>query len=75
MKGLTKKQTYLLNYIKVYRKLHGRSPSLRGMQSWLGLSSHTTVREHLGSLVEKGYLVKTIDKSRNYVPTNKEVTP
>ena len=48
---LTKKQTQVYNYISEFIKLHGMSPSYRDICAGLGLSSVSSVAEHIDNLV------------------------
>lgn len=56
MKGLTKKQYEVLQYIKRYIDEHNIPPSYREIQSHFGYSSLGTVYDHLKILKRKGFV-------------------
>jgi repressor LexA len=62
---LTAKQTRVLNYIAAFVGSEGRPPSLEEIRDHLGLSAVSTVHEHVGQLVEKGYLSRQWNRSRS----------
>ncbi len=55
-KGLTKKQSEILNYVLNTLRDEGYTPSYDEIASHFGLSSKATVAEHLATLQTKGYL-------------------
>jgi len=63
--GLTTQQTRVLNYIAAFVSSEGRPPSLEEIRDHLGLSAVSTVHEHVGRLVEKGYLSRRWNRSRS----------
>ncbi len=63
--GLTTQQTRVLNYIAAFVGSEGRPPSLEEIRDHLGLSAVSTVHEHVGLLVEKGYLSRQWNRSRS----------
>lgn len=56
---LTKKQRAVYDYIDLFIKEHSYSPSYRDIAAGLGLSSVSSVAEHIDNLVKLGALVKT----------------
>ena len=71
MSNLTKQQSKVLEVIKTCIKDNGYAPSIREMAEELGVSSPATVKQHLETLVTKGYLRKTDEAIRNIEPTQK----
>lgn len=55
---LTKKQSQLLSSIVNFYKMNDRVPTYRELAEELGLSSPATISEHIGRLIEKGFLKK-----------------
>src|SRR3990167_2872954 len=62
---LTKKQKFLLDYIKKFSKDNGYPPSFREIMEGLGYSSVATVAQHIDNLVGKGYLRKRDNEARS----------
>lgn len=62
---LTKKQTLILDFISDFTDAHGFSPSYREIMNGLGLSSVSSVAEHIDNLVLKGALIKTPGAARS----------
>lgn len=56
MKGLTKKQYEVLQFIKRYIDEHSIPPSYREIKQYFGYSSLGTVYDHLKTLKRKGYI-------------------
>lgn len=63
-KGPTKKQAKLLKFIEDYMRTHDVSPSYREIRDALGLSSVSSVAEHIENCVTAGYLRKTPNAAR-----------
>ena len=63
--GLTGQQRRVLNYIGAFVGSEGRAPSLEEIRDHLRLSAVSTVHEHVGRLVEKGYLSRQWNRSRS----------
>lgn len=53
---LTKKQREVLDYIENFVQEHGYTPSYREIAEGLGLSSPSTVHQHIKTLCEKGVI-------------------
>lgn len=75
---LTKKQLQVLNYIDEFTKINDYSPTYREIMSGLGLSSVSTVAEHIDNLILIGALKKIPNTARSlevvdlsYPETNK----
>ncbi len=62
---LTKKQTVILDYIKTFLDNHDYSPSYREICAGLGLSSVSSVAEHIDHLVALGALKRTPGSARS----------
>lgn len=56
MKRLTKKQSRILSYIRVFKARTGQHPSIRTIGSEFGIRSPNGVRDHLIALEAKGKL-------------------
>jgi repressor LexA len=64
VKELTKKQTEVLDYIKIYIAEHGYPPAIREIGAGLGLSSPATVHNHVKKLEEAGAIKTANSKFR-----------
>lgn len=62
---LTKKQSEVLSFIKVFIQDNEYSPSYREIAKALGLSSVATVAEYINVLSQKGYLNKENSSARS----------
>ena len=62
---LTKKQTLILDFINDFTNTHGFSPSYREIMNGIGLSSVSSVAEHIENLVLKGALKKSPGAARS----------
>ena len=75
---LTKRQREILNFIEGFIKGQGYTPSYREIANGLGLSSPSTVCQHIKALCEKG-VINTCDdgsaRSIELVDCNEEVSP
>jgi repressor LexA len=67
---LTPRQAEVLRCLEAYLCAHGVPPSTRELQRQLGLSSQTTVVEHLAALVRKGVLRRLSGKARGWMPAD-----
>ena len=63
-KALTKRQKEVLDLIKKFVDKKGYPPTLEEIRDGLKLSAVSTVHQHIGTLVEKGYLQKSENYSR-----------
>lgn len=70
---MTEQQAKLLQYIRHYYSLEGRSPSFDEMRVRLGLKSKSGVHRLVTSLVERGYVAHEGGqrfRARNLIPLN-----
>jgi len=56
--ALTKRQREILDFIRLFIRENGYSPSLEEIGKHFGLSSVATVHKHVQHLVQKGQLRK-----------------
>ena len=61
---LTKRQKEILDFIKFYTKKNDYSPTIEEIADHLGVSSVSTVHEHLENLKKKGYLRRQENQPR-----------
>ena len=61
---LTKRQKQILDFIKLFQKKRGYSPSLEEIKKHLRLSAVSTVHHHIKSLEDFGYLSKEDNQPR-----------
>ena len=61
---LTKRQKQILNYIESYTRKRGYAPSLEDTKKNFGLSSVSTIHQHIETLKHKGYLRKQANQPR-----------
>jgi repressor LexA len=64
MTELTPRQREILEYIDETVRMRGYPPSVREIGEAVGLTSSSTVHNHLASLQDKGYLVRDPTKPR-----------
>jgi repressor LexA len=64
-KNLTKREKDVLDCIREYSLQKGLAPSLNDIRVSLGLSSTSTVHEHISRLIGKGYLEKHPHRARS----------
>lgn len=69
MKGLTKRQSEILDYIQEYISNHHYSPSYREIMENFKLSSLATIAKHIQVLKRKGALSNESGTSRSLRPT------
>lgn len=67
---LTKRQKVVLDCIVDYLAHEGKPPSMRELAALIGISSPSTISQHIKSLERKGYLTTTKAKSRAYTLTS-----
>ena len=58
MQNLTPKQAQVLEFIESYQMQHGKSPTLKEIRGFLGVSSDNSVLKHLNALIKKGFIQK-----------------
>ena len=66
--ALTKRQREILDYVRLFIRENGYSPSLEEIGHHFGLSSVATVHKHIQHLVQKGQLRKAWNRSRSVEP-------
>lgn len=71
---LSERQLDILNYIKQIIKLKGYPPAVREIGDAVGLSSSSTVHNHLNQLEKKGYIKRDRTKPRAIEVLNKDGT-
>ena len=64
MEQLTKRQSDILKFVKVYIVRHGYPPTVREIGKAITVSSPATVQAHLNHLANKGYIRKENTKNR-----------
>ena len=64
MKGISSKQTTILDFIRHFLEDNGFPPTIRDIQRSCDISSTSVVDYNLNSLREKGYLTRRSDVSR-----------
>ena len=70
MKGLSQRQTEILNYIQQFISKNSYSPSVRDIAKHFNLASAAGVHKHIKALVGKGALLKEDHRSRSVRPTH-----
>ena len=71
MGSLTKRQSEILKFITGFMKDNDYSPSYREIADGLGLSSPSTIHQHLQVMKSKGFLSINADAARGVELTNK----
>lgn len=66
----TKKQRELLDFIEVFIKEHGYSPSYREIMNGLKYTSVATVALHINSLIKRGHINKRDHQARSLEVVN-----
>lgn len=61
---LTKRQKQILDFVSTYSNKKGYSPSLKEIKKHFGLSSESTIHQHIKALETKGYLRKEKNQPR-----------
>lgn len=68
MTNLTKKQKQVFDFINIYITENGISPTIEEIRKELKLKAVSTIHEHINSLKEKGYLLKSENAVRGLAP-------
>ena len=63
MATLTRKQKQILDYIRIYKRKHGISPTFEEIGRHIG-KAFSTIHEHVRALIKKGYLIKNNNDPR-----------
>lgn len=66
--ALTARQRGVMNFIVAHTAGAGCAPSLVEIRDHLGVSSVSTVHEHVANLIDKGYLERQWNQARSIVP-------
>lgn len=61
--NLTSRQSQVFDYIEAFQLEYGKSPTIKEIKTYLGVSSDNSVIKHLNALEKKGYINKE-DKPR-----------
>lgn len=72
MKGLTKRQREVLDFIQDYVETHQFSPSYREIMKHFGFSSIASVSKHLSVLQRKGAIAAEKNSRRSIIPIDQE---
>ncbi len=65
---LTKKQKRVLDFINKYYFENGISPTIEEIRKALKLKAISTIHQHIKTLIDKKYLLKSNDSSRSFIP-------
>jgi len=68
---LTKRQLAVLQFIRVFVKAEGRSPTLSEIGKGVGSSAVSTIHKHVQHLIDKGFLGRSHGKGNNIVMRDK----
>ena len=68
---LTKRQLAVLQFIRVFVKAEGRSPTLSEIGKGVGSSAVSTIHKHVQHLIDKGFLGRSHGKGNNIVMREK----
>jgi repressor LexA len=71
---LTKKQKFVLDFVKQYQKKKGYAPSLEEIQQYFGLASVSTAHFHIKQLQKKGLLTKEEKQARTISAIKEKTT-
>src|SRR3990167_4217933 len=71
MSNITKKQKQVFDFINDYIFNNGISPTIEEIRKKLKLKAVSTIHEHINTLKEKGYLLKTNYSARGLSPNKK----
>lgn len=66
--GMTAKQKMLLDFIKLYRAVHGITPSYEEMKDAVGLASKSGISRLVIALEERGHIRRIPGYARAIVP-------
>ena len=75
MKGLTKRQREILDFVEEYIEGHHYSPSYREIMKHFGFSSLGSIYKHIHALKRKGFLASEKQCSRSIAPTQIATAP
>jgi repressor LexA len=63
-RDLNERQRQILDYLRVHARKHAYPPTVREIGQAVGLSSSSTVQNHLNTLETRGYIRRDASKSR-----------
>jgi SOS-response transcriptional repressor LexA len=66
MRGLTKRDEEVLEFIKAYMKQNGTTPTIREISKGVGLYSPYSGFKHFQKLVNLGYITQICENSGRY---------
>ena len=69
---ITKRQKEVLNFLEVFITKNGYSPTLEEIKKKLKLSAVSTIHQHIGELIKKGY-IKKFDNLARAIEIHNEV--
>lgn len=65
MRNITSRQQDVLDKINTFYKKNGYAPSVRDLAKMLGVSSVSTMHQHISALENKGYIKRNPNKARS----------
>ena len=75
VEGLNPRQREILEFLRTHSRNHAYPPTVREIGQAVGLSSSSTVQNHLNALEQKGYIRRDPTKSRTVEVVGEEFTP
>src|ERR1700741_60468 len=72
---LNPRQRQILGYLRDHSRNHAYPPTVREIGQAVGLSSSSTVQNHLNSLEARGYIKRDPAKSRTVEVVGREAAP
>ena len=72
---LTRRQKQILDFVTVFIREHGYSPSLEEIGREFGLTSVSTIHKHVSGLIEKGLMRRGWNQNRSLEPVPVERRP
>ena len=64
MPTLTKRQKQIFDFIKLYIKKHGYSPTFEEIKRRLKVNALSGIHQHINTLIDKGYLMRDKNATR-----------
>jgi repressor LexA len=75
VEGLNPRQREILEFLRTHSRNHAYPPTVREIGQAVGLSSSSTVQNHLNALEQKGYIRRDPTKSRTVEVVGEEAHP
>ncbi|HEX6492209.1 MAG TPA: transcriptional repressor LexA [Candidatus Dormibacteraeota bacterium] len=75
VEGLNPRQREILEFLRTHSRNHAYPPTVREIGQAVGLSSSSTVQNHLNALEQKGYIRRDPTKSRTVEVVGEESHP